>query len=111
MSKSLLVGLPIALAIAIAANAQAVDANPNANTNDVFLDNHRPLLPKKEKPPTARTVTGKVVDDTGQPVDGALVTITNEKTHERRQFITKQDGRYSFGEVSFTIDYELAAQY
>jgi len=99
------------LAIAALANAQAADPNPNANTNDVFLDNHRPLIQKKDKAPTSRTVTGKVVDDTGQPVEGALVTLTNEKTHESRQFITKKDGRYSFEDLSFTIDYELAARY
>lgn len=111
MSKFLLFILPLTALSALPAYAQASDPNPNANTNDVFLDNHRPLIQHKDKAPTARTVTGKVVDDGGQPVEGAIVTLTNMKTHEQRQFITKTDGRFNFDDISFTIDYELNAKH
>jgi len=105
--------LPLALAAitgVLAHAQQATPANPD-RAPDVFLDNHRPLIQKKNKPPTSRTVRGKVVDDTGQPVVGAIVTLTNTKTHERTQFITKNDGRFSFEDLSFTIDYDLQASY
>lgn len=87
---------------------QTVDSNP-AHSPDVFLENHKP--PKKGKAPTSRTVTGKVVDDTGQPLQGALVTLTDSKTNEKTSVFTKKDGRYNFDDVSFTIDYKLQARY
>lgn len=111
MSKFLVVAIPMIVLSALSANAQSSDTNPNGNSNNVFLDNHRPLIQKKGKPPVARTVSGKVVDDSGKPLEGAIVTLTNTKTHERTQFITKGAGRYSFEDVSFTIDYDLQARY
>jgi Carboxypeptidase regulatory-like domain len=111
MSKRLLLPFFSIAIMSAAANAQtgansAKDPDPN-----VFLDNHRPIIQKKEKAPTTRTVTGKVVDDTGQPLEGALVTLTDSKTHIKTTAITKQDGRYSFADLSFTNDYEVQARY
>jgi len=108
MSMRLL--LPSALVLAGLAGAQATNNNP-ANQPDVFLDNHRPLNKKKEKAPTSRDASGKVVDISGRPIEGALVTLTNTKTNSKVTFITKNDGRYNFGDLSFTIDYELQAKY
>ena len=51
------------------------------------------------------------MDDTGQPLDGALVTLTNSKTKDKTTVFTKKDGRYNFEDVSFTIDYQLQARY
>jgi len=101
--------LPSALVLAGLAGAQATNTNP-ANAPDVFLDNHRPLVKKKDKAPTSRDVSGKVVDISGQPISGALVTLTNTKTNAKVTFVTKTDGRYNFGDLSFTIDYELQAK-
>jgi hypothetical protein len=78
---------------------------------DVFLDNHRPLNPKKEKAATSRTVTGQVVDDSGQPLEGALVTLINDKTKEKHDYFTKKDGRYKFEDLNFTVDYQLRAKW
>lgn len=111
MSKIPLFVLCAAALLAVPARPQASDPNPDANASSVFLDNHRPLVQKKEKAPTARTVSGKVVDENGQPVKGAIVTLTNTKTHDQREFITKTDGAYRFEDVSFTIDYELNARH
>src|SRR5689334_6278181 len=91
--------------------AQAYDPNPVRHQPDATLDNHRPLIKKKEKAPTSRTVTGKVVDEGGQPIEGAMVTVTNTKTNEKTNFFTKKDGRYNFEDLSFTIDYDLVARY
>ena len=98
------------LALVAGASGQATNNNPVTNSPDVFLDNHRPLVKKKDKAPTARDVSGKVVDISGQPLEGALVTLTNMKTNAKTTFITKKDGRYSFDDLSFTADYQLQAR-
>jgi hypothetical protein len=102
--------LPSALVLVGFAGAQATNNDP-AKAPDVFLDNHRPIVKKKDKAPTSRDVSGKVVDISGQPISGALVTLTNTKTNSKVTFITKTDGRYNFGDLSFTIDYQLQAKY
>lgn len=109
MSKHLLLAVVIIGAVIGTAAGQATDANPS-HTPTVFLGNDLPKN-KKGKPPTSRTVTGKVVDISGQPLEGALVTLTDTKSHEKTTIITKKDGRYGFADLSFTIDYELRAQY
>ncbi len=110
MSKRLLFVILSTMALSLAASAQTTDPNP-AHTPDVFLDNHRPIAGKKGKAPTSRSVTGKVVDSSGQVLQGALVTLTDPKTNEETTIITKKDGRYSFDDLSFTQDYLVAARY
>jgi hypothetical protein len=101
----------IAVGFALLASAQQkTDPDPD-HKPDVFLDNHRPAIQKKGKPPTTRTVSGKVVDDSGTPLEGALVNLTDTKTHEKRSFFTKKDGRYTFDDLSFSVDYHLQARW
>ena len=85
--------------------AQAQTRDPNGN---VFLGGPKY---KKDKKPTSRTLKGTVTDDTGKPLDGALVTLTNLIKGEKLTFITKKDGRYNFGELPFNVDYEVAAKF
>ncbi len=99
------------LGFAALAEAQATNTGSTTKPPEVFLDNHRPLVKKKEKAPTSRNVAGKVVDSTGQPLEGALVTLTDTKTNTKNTFITKADGRYNFEDLSLTTDYELRARY
>jgi hypothetical protein len=111
MKCRLLLILAVSATVAIPAAAQSVDNNPGHQPT-ADLDNHRPLISKKEKAPTSRTVSGRVVDEiSGAPIKGAMVTLTDLSTHEQRQSITKEDGRYIFDDLSFTIDYELKARY
>jgi hypothetical protein len=93
-----------------AAHAQAPTPGTQTDTKEpeVFLDNHRPLIEKKDKAPTSRTVSGTVTDDTGLPLEGALVEV---KKKEKRTFFTKKDGKYSFSDLSFTEDYEVLAKW
>ncbi len=84
---------------------------PQNSDAPVFLDNHRALNPKKEKNPTTRTVTGTVVDDAGQPLEGAMVTLIDGKTKEKFEYFTKKDGRYKFEDLSFLVDYQLRAKW
>jgi hypothetical protein len=104
---ALLAGSLIGLTALSVSAQQSQDSRPP----DVFLDNHRPLNQKKEKNPTTRTVTGQVVDDSGQPLEGALVTLVDGKTKERHEYFTKKDGRYKFDELSFSVDYDLQAKW
>ena len=110
MAKVPLLFMFLSLMTILSANGQSTDPNP-AHSPDVFLDNHRPLNPKKNKAPTSRTVTGKVVDETGQPLEGALVTLTDTKTKDKNTVFTKKEGRYNFEDVSFAVDYLLQARY
>jgi hypothetical protein len=66
---------------------------------------------KKEKPrdPTIRNVSGVVTLPDGSPASGAVVQLKNLKTLQIRSFITREDGRYNFQNLSTSIDYELTA--
>jgi Carboxypeptidase regulatory-like domain len=109
MSERLLFAMLTAAAVGASASGQATDPNP-AHAPSVFLGNHRPPN-KKDKKPTSRSVKGKVVDISGQPLEGALVTVSDTKAEEKRTFITKKDGRYNFDDLSLTVDYQLQARY
>jgi hypothetical protein len=109
--KQLFVVVGIVAAFSLLANAQQkTDPDPE-HKPDVFLDNHRSPTQKKGKPPTTRTVSGHVVDDSGTPLEGALVNLTDVKTNEKRTFFTKKDGRYTFEDLSFTKDYHIQARW
>lgn len=97
--------------IAMGTLAQNPPTPSPQNDAPVFLDNHRPLNPKKDKNPTSRTVTGQVFDDSGSPLEGALVTLVNSKTNEKFEYFTKKDGRYKFEDLSFSVDYQLRAKW
>jgi hypothetical protein len=105
-TRALLAGCLISLGVAVV----AAQTSPEGNA-PVFLDNHRPLNQKKEKNPTSRTVVGQVVDDSGQPLEGALVTLVDAKSKERHEYFTKKDGRYTFEDLSFSVDYSLKAKW
>jgi len=92
-------------------SAASAQVPTDTKTPEVFLDNNRPLIEKKGKPATARTVTGTVTDDTGRPLEGALVTLTAVRTNEKRTFFTKKDGKYSFDDLSFTEDFTVQAKW
>lgn len=96
---------------AVAGSAQALpDTNPYHGSSATF-GNYRPLIEHKQKPPTSKTVKGMVTDDSGKPVSGALVTLTDKGTKEHQQFFTKKDGHYQFEGLSFNKDYQVQASY
>jgi hypothetical protein len=112
MSKYLFLITTVCLASLAKASTQNTppDLNPGHGPT-AEIDNKRPMIQKKEKAPTSRVLTGIVTDDSGKPISGALVTLTNTRTNEHREFFTKQDGRYRFEDLSFTIDYKVQASY
>ncbi len=89
---------------------QSIDPAANSRIKDhASFGNQK--APKKEKAPTTRTVSGQVTNETGQVLEGALVTLTDKKTNEKTSFFTKKDGRYKFDDLSFNNDYEVQARY
>jgi len=63
----------------------------------------------KKKDDHTRSVTGLVTGPDGNPVVGAVVQLKNTKTLEIRSYITQDNGKYSFNELSSDVDYELKA--
>ncbi len=68
---------------------------------------------KKTKPrdPTIRNVTGVVTMPDEGPAAGAIVKLKNLKTLQVLSYITKDDGKYIFNNLSTSIDYELRAEF
>ena len=67
-------------------------------------------LPKNAKPGTTRTIQGLVKDAADNPAKGAIVQLKNTRTAKVIDFITKDDGRYAFRDLSLDIEYELLAK-
>jgi len=66
--------------------------------------------PDKKEKQQGRLLYGKVLDQQDNPVPGAIVYLTNTRTHSVKTYIIGQDGTYRFPGLS-TVDYEVYAQY
>jgi hypothetical protein len=66
--------------------------------------------PDKKEKQQGRLLYGKVLDPQDNPVVGAIVYLTNTRTHTVKTYIVGQDGTYRFPGLS-TVDYEVYAQY
>jgi Carboxypeptidase regulatory-like domain len=56
-----------------------------------------------------RLLYGRVLDQQDNPVAGAIVYLTNTRTHAIKTYIAAQDGSYRFPGLT-TVDYEVYAQ-
>jgi len=110
MKRVVLAGVATLTLAVFSGAQQTVDPALNTHPKDnATFGNQK--SPKKEKAPTSRTVTGQVIDENGQALQGALVTLTDKKTNAKTDFFTKKDGHYQFADLSFTNDYEVQAKY
>ncbi len=66
--------------------------------------------PDKKDKAQGRLLYGKVLDQQDNPVVGAVVYLTNSRTHAVKTYIVGQEGTYRFPGLS-TVDYEVYAQY
>jgi len=66
--------------------------------------------PDKKEKQQGRLLYGKVLDQQDNPVAGAIVYLTNTRTHTVKTYIVSQEGTYRFPGLS-TVDYEVYAQY
>jgi hypothetical protein len=58
-----------------------------------------------------RSVEGVVSNADESPANGAVVQLENTKTQQIRSYITKEDGKYHFYELSTEVDYKLKADH
>jgi hypothetical protein len=66
--------------------------------------------PDKKDKAQGRLLFGKVLDQQDNPVPGAIVYLSNTRTHAVKTYIVSQEGTYRFPGLS-TVDYEVYAQY
>jgi hypothetical protein len=69
-----------------------------------------PTLSAQEKGVVQRTVEGKVTNDAGKPVKGAIVYLKDPRTQSVKSYITSENGDYRFVQLSSSTDYELHAE-
>ena len=86
------------------------------NTKDVYQRDTGPGFFKKlpnlnPKDVPSRELTGIVRDENGDPLESAIVTVTNVKTKAAKSFVTKEDGRYRFDLLIKADDYEVKAKF
>ena len=60
--------------------------------------------------PRGRLVQGKVEDNTGKPLSGAIAYLKDTRTLDVKSYITEQDGVYRFDQLSPNDDYKLWAE-
>lgn len=106
MSHTKLFRIFLLAAVALPA---VVCAQPTDTSNkpSVVVGNDRP---KTLKPGTTRTIQGTVKDAADNPVRGAIVQMKNTKNSKVIDFITKDDGKYAFKELSLDVEYTLVAR-
>ena len=98
--KRLLAVLAITIAFASCAFAQLTLPLGGASSEPT---------PKKTKP-TSKMLTGTVTDKSDQVVSGAVVYLKNAKTLVVKSYITQEDGKYRFPQLSLNTDYEVWAE-
>lgn len=67
-------------------------------------------FPDKKDKAEGRLLYGKVLDQQDNPIVGAIVYLTNSRTHAVKTYIVGPEGTYRFPGLS-TVDYEVYAQY
>ena len=60
---------------------------------------------------STRTVSGVVTDRLGNTLRGAVVEIENTRSLAVASYITENDGKYYFHQLSTDVDYTLRARY
>jgi len=65
----------------------------------------------KDRDTATRRLSGIVQTGDEKPVAGAIVKIKNRTNLQIRSFITLQDGKYQFQNLSTGVDYEIQAEF
>jgi hypothetical protein len=61
--------------------------------------------------PAQRVVEGRILNQDDQPQANAVVYLQDQKSLQVRTFITQEDSRYRFGQLSSEVDYQLWAEF
>jgi len=70
----------------------------------------RVAMAADQRGPVQRVVTGRVLDDAGAPVKGAVVYLKDKRTLAVKSYYSMPDGTYRFGQLSANTDYEIWAE-
>lgn len=70
-----------------------------------------PLMAKKKKPPTSKTVRGQVLDPAGNGIAGAAVVMTDLSTQKTTAIYTGEGGHFEFTGLSLNQNYAFQAHY
>ncbi|MGH9328583.1 MAG: carboxypeptidase-like regulatory domain-containing protein [Terriglobia bacterium] len=70
-----------------------------------------PRSSAKQKPPVTKTVSGVVLDSSGESVSGASVLLTDIETSRTDAIYSGANGRYMFTGLNLTDDYRIQAKY
>lgn len=65
----------------------------------------------KKKREVSRVATGSVVDGSDNPIEGAVVEMTDVHTGKKIAMVTHEDGHYQFSGLDEDHDYKLQATY
>ena len=95
----------LATGLAFGQAAPSAPPNDNPQKQNVYMGR----LPKVDKS-KLRDLKGIVRDESGTPVEGAIVSLKDLKTGKIQSFRTKQDGSYLFYDLNIDLDYELSAK-
>ncbi len=63
----------------------------------------------QKKEPTVRLIQGTVTDKNDKPLSNAVVYLKDEKTLQVKSFLTDEQGRFRFGQLSMSTDYDVWA--
>ncbi len=66
---------------------------------------------QKNDKSNGRLLFGKVLDQNDNPLSEAAVYLTNTRTRAVKTYIVGPEGTYRFPALSYSVDYEVYAQY
>ena len=64
----------------------------------------------QQRGPVQRVVSGKVIDQSNNPLTNAVVYLKDTRTTGIKSFIVQQDGGYRFGQLASDTDYQVWAE-
>lgn len=70
-----------------------------------------PLMARKKKPPTSKTVKGQVLDASANGIVGAAVEMTDLTTKKTTAIYTGEGGHFQFTGLSLNQNYQFRAHY
>ena len=70
-----------------------------------------PLMAKRRKPPTSKTVIGQVFDASDNAIAGAAVEMKDLTTGKTTAIFTGPQGHFTFTDLSLTQDYQFSAHF
>lgn len=62
------------------------------------------------KVPHLRTIEGQVCNKDGSPITGAIVYLKDEKSLAVKSYLSDDQGRFHFRQLSMNLDYDLWAE-